>query len=107
MLGLQLVTIRIENERGIVGLTVVRPEPRAAVIASTVGKGRSVKGAHRLCARCNQREMEPWPCGERTPASAFKNSTNFSSPVGLGGPYPMPSAVRHSRINPSGFNAAS
>lgn len=63
-LSLELVSIWIENERGVVRRTVSRSKPWRAIIAPAIDDRGRVKGIHRRPAGCNQREMKARACSK-------------------------------------------
>ena len=58
MHGFELVPVEVDDEGGVVGRAVVRPQPRPALVAAAGGHRRGVEGVDRGAARGAKREME-------------------------------------------------
>jgi hypothetical protein len=53
------MAVQIDDERGVVAGSVVRAEPRPAVVGCTVAKGGRVERVDRLSRGCGEGEVEP------------------------------------------------
>lgn len=106
-LGLELVPIWIENERGVIGLPIVWSKSRTAFIVPTVGDGCGVKGVYGRAAWCNQREMKARPRSELHAGFSLEEQCDLSpgrrvrrtvANAAFRSPSPNPSEWRERRV---------
>lgn len=65
--GFDIVAVEVEDERGVIVLVILRPQPERAVALSAVGHRGVMKGVDLRPGRDLEGDMKPPPCAPPSP----------------------------------------